>query len=89
VVRPNEAQRVKLEALQSAAANAADVIKAACPSEAPSTPPSRLAAIGKHLQAMLQAVETIRPKLDDFYNALSDDQKARFNTMGRRLFAEK
>jgi len=37
---------------------------------------------------MLQAVETIRPPLHDFYNALSDDQKARFNTMGRQLFAQ-
>jgi hypothetical protein len=26
--------------------------------------------------------------LEDFYNSLSDDQKARFNTMGRQLFAQ-
>ena len=38
---------------------------------------------------MLQAVQTIRPALDDFYGSLSDDQKARFNTIGRQLFAEK
>jgi hypothetical protein len=87
-VQPNEAQRTKLEALQSAAASAAETIKAACPSEMPTTPPSRLAAAGKHLQAMLQAVDTIRPPLHDFYNALSDDQKARFNSMGKQLFAE-
>jgi hypothetical protein len=36
---------------------------------------------------MLTAVETIRPPLDDFYNALSDEQKARFNTLGRQLLA--
>jgi hypothetical protein len=88
VVQPNDAQRAKLEALQSAAANGADVIKAACPSEMPSTPPARLEAVGKHMQAMLQAVQTIRPVLEDFYNSLSDDQKARFNTMGRQLFAQ-
>jgi hypothetical protein len=88
-VRPTDAQRPKLEALQSAAADAASALKAACPSEIPSTPPERLAAVGKHLQAMLHAVETIRPKLEDFYNALNDDQKARFNTMGRQLFAAK
>ena len=87
VVRPNDAQRAKLDALQAAATKAADLIKAACPSEIPSTPPARLAAVGKRLQAMLQAVQTIRPALADFYNALSDDQKARFNTMGRQLFA--
>jgi len=88
VVQPNDAQRAKLEALQSAAANGADAIKAACPSELPGTPPARLEAVGKHMQAMLQAVQTIRPALADFYNSLSDDQKARFNTMGKQLFAE-
>jgi hypothetical protein len=87
-VQPNDAQRAKLQALQSAAANGADVIKAACPAETPGTPPARFAAVGKHLQAMLQAVEAIRPPLHDFYNSLSDNQKARFNTMGKQLFAQ-
>jgi hypothetical protein len=36
---------------------------------------------------MLQAVETIQPALADFYNSLNDDQKARFNAMGKQLFA--
>ena len=88
VVRPDDAQRVKLQALQSASAQASDIIKAACPSEVPATPPARLAAVGQRLNAMLQAVGTVRPALTDFYAALSDDQKARFNTMGKQLFAE-
>ena len=87
LVQPTDAQRPKLEALQSAAADAANTVKAACPSEVPGTPPARLEAVGTRLQAMLQAVQTIRPALADFYNSLSDDQKARFNTMGRQLFA--
>lgn len=89
LVRPDGAQRAKLDALNAAAANAADTIKAACPSELPSTPPGRLAAEGKRLQAILQAVQTMRPKLDDFYASLSDEQKARFNTIGRQLFAQR
>jgi hypothetical protein len=36
---------------------------------------------------MLQAVETVRPALQDFYNSLGDDQRARFNTVGRQLSA--
>ncbi len=88
VVRPDDAQRAKLDALQSAAGQATDIIKAACPAEIPATPPGRLAAVGKRLQAMLQAVQTIQPALADFYNALNDDQKARFNTLGRQSFAE-
>jgi hypothetical protein len=87
-VRPNDAQRGKLQALQSALSQAADTIKTACPTEVPATPPGRLDAVGKRLQAMLQAVETVQPALADFYNSLNDDQKARFNTMGKQLFAQ-
>jgi hypothetical protein len=87
-LHPDGAQRAKLNALAAASAKAADLIKASCPSELPATPPDRLAAEGKHLQAMLQAVQTIRPALDAFYNALSDEQKARFNDLGRQLFAQ-
>src|ERR1700682_1142242 len=61
VVQPNDAQRAKLDALKSAAANGADIIKAACPSETPSTPPARLAAGGHGLQALLPAVDAIPP----------------------------
>jgi hypothetical protein len=85
----SDAQHAKLEALQAANTKAVDLIKASCPSEPPATPPDRLAAEGKHLQAMLQAVQTIRPPLDGFYNSLSDEQKAHFNTLGRQLFAAK
>jgi hypothetical protein len=88
VVRPDDSQRAKLQALQSAASQAADTIKAACPADVPPTPPARLTAVGQRLQAMLRGVETMQPALDDFYNSLSDDQKARFNSMGRQLFAQ-
>jgi hypothetical protein len=88
VVRPDETQRGKLQNLQSAASQAADTIKAACPADIPPTPPARLTAVGQRLQAMQQGVETMQPALADFYNSLGDDQKARFNSMGRHLFAQ-
>jgi hypothetical protein len=87
IVQPTDAQRPKLEALQAAAAHAADIVKASCPNAEPRTPPARLDAVGRRLAALLAAVETVRPPLQDFYDALSDDQKARFNTLGRELFA--
>jgi LTXXQ motif family protein len=87
VVRPDDAQRAKLQSLQSAASQAADRIKSACPADVPPTPPARLTTVGQRLQAMLQGVETMQPALADFYNSLSDDQRARFNSMGRQLFA--
>jgi hypothetical protein len=84
-VRPNEAQHGKLNDLQAAAAKAADTVKASCPTETPATPPGRLAAEEKRLQAMHQAVETVRPAMENFYSALDDEQKARFNAIGPRL----
>ena len=56
-----EAQAAKVQLLQSAAAQAAEIVKAACPTEAPSTPPARLAAVGYRVQAMLEAVQTVEP----------------------------
>jgi hypothetical protein len=35
------------------------------------------------LGAMLQAVKMVRAALGDFYNSLSDEQKAQFNTIGQ------
>ena len=34
------------------------------------------------LQATLDAVKTVRPPLERFYNSLSDEQKERFNELG-------
>jgi hypothetical protein len=84
-IRPNAAQRAQLQLLQSAAAQAAEIIKAACPSEAPSTPPARLEAVGYRVQAMLQAVQTVDPPLRNFYASLDDEQQARFNTLGTQI----
>ena len=86
-VMPTAAQRVKLESLQVAVAHAADMIGAACPSESAGTVPGRLAAVGKRLQVLLQAVKSIEPALGSFYDALSDEQKARFDAVGPQLFA--
>jgi LTXXQ motif family protein len=37
----------------------------------------------KRIEAMLQAARTVQPALQDFYASLSNEQKARFNTLGR------
>jgi len=81
-VRPNEAQLAKLNALQAAAAQSAEQLAASCPSEMPTTPPARLAAVAKRLDVMLQAVKSVRVALDDFYGTLNDEQKAQFNMIG-------
>ncbi len=83
-VRPTPAQREKLDELEAAAANVADTIRASCPSEAPATPPGRLDAVAKWLDAMLQAAKSMRAAVNDFYTSLDDEQKARFNALGRQ-----
>ena len=81
MLQPSPDQQAKLDALKDAATKAADLIAASCPGELPMTPPARLDAIAKRLAAMLEAVKTVRPALEDFYASLSDEQKAQFNFM--------
>jgi hypothetical protein len=78
-VAPSEGQRVLLGKLKDAGAQAADMLKASCPAEPPTTPPARLAAMAGRLDAMLQAVQLVRQALNDFYGSLTDEQKAQFN----------
>ena len=81
-VHPTEAQRASLTALQQASANAAEMLKASCPTSEPITPPARIEAIANRLETMLQAVKNVRAALDDFYGKLSDEQKAQFEAIG-------
>ena len=71
-----------LVALQNATTQAADLLKASCVTSDPLTPPARLAAVGKRLDTMLQAVKMVSSALNDFYRTLSDEQKARFEAIG-------
>jgi hypothetical protein len=80
-VQPDENQRAALQALQESAGKAVEILKAACPSELPSTPTGRLAAMRQRLEAMVQAVEVVRPALERFYASLTDEQKERFNAL--------
>jgi hypothetical protein len=84
LVKPNDAQRVALDALRTASTKAADMISAACPQEFPASAPARLEMMEKRLDGMLQAVKTVRPAFDAFYATLTDNQKARLNTAGPR-----
>src|SRR5262249_26391455 len=60
-VEPNDAQRAVLDELKAATAQALDILKAACPTALPSTPTGRIEAMHQRLDAMLQAVRTVRP----------------------------
>jgi hypothetical protein len=87
VVKPTDAQETELGALQDATNKAVSILQAACPEDTPLTPPGRLEVMATRLKAMIDAANTVRPALDSFYASLSNEQKARFNRIGRALAA--
>jgi hypothetical protein len=84
-IKPTNAQEDGLKQLEDATAKAVSIMQAACPEDTPITPPGRLEAMEKRLQAMIDAANTVKPALNDFYESLSGEQKARFNRIGGEL----
>jgi TolA-binding protein len=84
-LRPTSEQRGLLDQLKSAAAHAADALKTSCSDTYALTPPGRLRAMINRVSATLEAVRMVRPALEAFYNALNDEQRARFDTLSPRL----
>jgi hypothetical protein len=81
VIRPAGKQKEALDRLSQATKSAVERLQAACPDDVPLTPIGRLEAMEKRLDAMLQAAALVQPALDEFYAELSNEQKARFNTL--------
>jgi hypothetical protein len=84
-VKPTDAQLPSLKGLEDATAKAVSILQAACPEDTPITPPGRLEAMETRLKAMIEAANTVKPALEDFYGSLSAEQKARFNRIGSQL----
>ncbi len=60
---------------------AVDALKDACPEKMPRTPAERLAGTQSRIEALLKAADAIRPALEDFYGALTAEQKATFDNL--------
>jgi len=73
----NDSQRTKFNDLKTASQRAIQYLNESCPKNDPATPTGRLETMERRLSAMLEAVRTVQPALDDFYAALTDEQKAR------------
>jgi hypothetical protein len=84
LVNYNDAQRIALDNLRNASTKAAEIVAAACPREFPASATVRLALMEKRLDAIQQAIRTVRPAFDAFYAMLNDEQKTRVNTSGPR-----
>jgi hypothetical protein len=81
-IGPNDVQRAALDDLGNASVKAAEIIRAACPTEIALTAPGRLAAMEQRIEGMITAVDTIQPALQKFNDMLSDEQKTRLNAIG-------
>jgi hypothetical protein len=82
-VRPSETQGAALDTLDEAMQKAVEALRTACPDSTAQTPVGRLDAMQKRLEAMIDAANTVRPALETFYASLDDEQKAKFNRLGR------
>jgi hypothetical protein len=80
-VQPTPAQQAALDELKDASVKAAEGLKVECPTYQTLAPTGRVEAMEKRLDATLGAVKTVQPALTKFYDLLSDEQKARFNSL--------
>jgi hypothetical protein len=84
MVRPNDTQGAALDKLDAAIHKAVETLNAACPNAVPETPVGRLDVMQKRVEAMIDAANAVRPALEEFYTSLNDEQKAKFNRLGRQ-----
>jgi hypothetical protein len=73
-----------LDRLDDAMQEAVAALGNACPTTIALTPVGRLETMQTRLQAMIAAANAVRPALSEFYALLNDEQKAKFNRLGRQ-----
>jgi hypothetical protein len=83
VIAPNDVQRASLDDLANASVKAAEIIRAACPTQIALTAPGRLTSMRHRVEAMISGAATVQPALQKFYDLLSDEQKTRLSALGR------
>jgi len=81
-IQPSDAQRAALDELATASIQAAQIIRASCPTQTALTAPARLAAMGQRIEAMIKAELALQPPLEKLYDLLDDAQKARLDALG-------
>ena len=82
-VQLSEVQRAGLDELASAWTSAGASIRVSCPSEAAANALDRLAVMQRRIEAMINAVDAVAPKLAKFYSLLDDEQKSRLNALSK------
>jgi hypothetical protein len=85
-VQPNEVQRAALDELATAWVAARDVIRASCPTEAPTSAPERLGLMQTRLKAMIEATDAVAPPLVKFVDLLDNGQRTKLEALVRDSF---
>jgi hypothetical protein len=81
-LHPTKAQRASLDALQKKSFEMGQFLMASCLRPIAVTPTERLDAAADRLTAVIFAASTVGLALNEFYNQLSDQQKAKLNGSG-------
>jgi hypothetical protein len=76
---PTAAQRPLLHDLATAFGQANGYLIKSCPSEIPPQPVARLKLMENQIDAMIMALDIVRPRLQAFEQSLDDKQRARLN----------
>lgn len=73
----NDGQRATLSDMQAVAAQVADGLSSACPSDLPASASGKMQALAEVARAYLATIDVLQPKMQAFYGSLTDEQKAR------------
>ena len=76
---PTVAQKTLLQNLVTALGQANGYLIKSCPSEIPAQPVARLQLMENQIDAMIMALDIVRPRLQAFEQSLDDKQRARLN----------
>jgi hypothetical protein len=77
-IRPNGNQVQQMQKLAGALGFASDYVAKACPSESPQDPAARLQLMEWQIEKLAEALDFVRPPLQELEQSLNDRQRARF-----------
>ena len=77
-IRPNGNQLQQMQKLAGALGFASDYLAKACPSEIPQDPAARLQLLEWQTEKLAEALDFVRPPLQELEQSLNDTQRARF-----------
>jgi hypothetical protein len=77
-IRPSGNQMQQIQKLGGAMGFASDYLSKACPSEIPQDPAARLQLMEWQIEKLAEALDFVRPPLQDLEQSLNDAQRARF-----------